>query len=246
MSRIFITGDVHNSIDVTKLSTKNFPEQKELNREDIVIVAGDFGFPWVYGESPEDAYWLDWFTERNYTLVFADGNHENFDALYEYPETVFRGAKCHQLRENVFHVKRGEVLEIGKHKILFMGGAESVDKAYRREFTSWWSQEIPTKEEWDNCFENVSKANIIVSHDCPTSVTDIIYEGHDNSPFSVTYRKPPSTVNRMFEELLYKIKEENIPIKNWFFGHHHRNQVINYEGIEFNLLYKEILELKEK
>ena len=30
MSRLFITGDTHNNIDIEKLNTKHFPEQKGL------------------------------------------------------------------------------------------------------------------------------------------------------------------------------------------------------------------------
>lgn len=40
---IFITGDVHGEIDIHKLNTKNFPIQRELTKDDYVMVAGDFG-----------------------------------------------------------------------------------------------------------------------------------------------------------------------------------------------------------
>ena len=33
-------------------------------------------------ESKNEKYWLDWFEDRNFTLLFLDGNHENFDRLY--------------------------------------------------------------------------------------------------------------------------------------------------------------------
>ena len=47
MSRIFITGDVHNTIDVGKFNNRNFPIQKELT----------------------------WFDNKNFTTLFIDGNH---------------------------------------------------------------------------------------------------------------------------------------------------------------------------
>lgn len=77
---IYITGDVHNTIDVKKFNTKNFPEQKNMTREDLVFIAGDFGFPWFYDlvnkkESAEDKYWLDWFDKKKFTTVVIDGNH---------------------------------------------------------------------------------------------------------------------------------------------------------------------------
>ena len=68
MGRIFYTGDIHNTIDVKTLNTKNFPEQKELTKDDYLICLGDFGFPWKYSMdkkiSDEDKHWLEWFATR--------------------------------------------------------------------------------------------------------------------------------------------------------------------------------------
>ena len=140
MNRIFITGDVHNDIDISKLNTQEFPVQKELTHDDYLIVTGDFGCPWSHPESKTDQYWLKWHNNKKYTTLFVDGNHENFDALETYPIVTFKGARCHQIRENVYHVMRGETLEIGEHKIWCLGGATSHDKEHRTEFISWWSQ----------------------------------------------------------------------------------------------------------
>lgn len=38
---VFVTGDTHACFN--KFSTKRFPEQRQLTREDFVIVCGDFG-----------------------------------------------------------------------------------------------------------------------------------------------------------------------------------------------------------
>ena len=40
---IYITGDTHIPTDVGKLSSKRFPEQKNLTKNDYVIICGDFG-----------------------------------------------------------------------------------------------------------------------------------------------------------------------------------------------------------
>ena len=106
---IYITGDTHGptrlglrSVDgyASRFNMANFPEQKQMTRDDYVIVCGDFGGIWDYdsrygppgssfrkreglacGESKEEKYWLDWLQEKRFTLLFCDGNHENFDRL---------------------------------------------------------------------------------------------------------------------------------------------------------------------
>ena len=35
---IYITGDTHIPVDIQKLSTKRFPEQKEMTKNDYVII----------------------------------------------------------------------------------------------------------------------------------------------------------------------------------------------------------------
>lgn len=52
---IFITGDTHIPIDISKLNVTNFPIQKELSKEDYLIVCGDFGLIW--DKSNEEKYW---------------------------------------------------------------------------------------------------------------------------------------------------------------------------------------------
>jgi len=44
--KIYVTGDTHQEHNSSKLSKKCFPEQKELTKDDFVIVAGDFGYYW--------------------------------------------------------------------------------------------------------------------------------------------------------------------------------------------------------
>ena len=48
---IYITGDTHG--DFQRFGSKYFPQQKEMSREDYVVIAGDFGVLW--DETPESA-----------------------------------------------------------------------------------------------------------------------------------------------------------------------------------------------
>ena len=62
---IYVTGDTHMKIDINKLNTNNFPQQKQLTKKDFVIVCGDFGMVWNGGK--EEKYWLNWLNENNFT-----------------------------------------------------------------------------------------------------------------------------------------------------------------------------------
>ena len=38
---IYVTGDTHANIDIAKLNTTKFPQQKELTKNDFVIITLD-------------------------------------------------------------------------------------------------------------------------------------------------------------------------------------------------------------
>ena len=86
--KIFITGDIHG--EPNRFSRERFPRQKELDKEDYMIICGDFGLVWegkieVQGdcvtvenrESDREKWWLDWLEALPFTGVFVDGNYEN-------------------------------------------------------------------------------------------------------------------------------------------------------------------------
>lgn len=45
---IFVTGDVHGGAEYgsSRFSSKSWPDGRTLSRDDVVVVAGDFGFVW--------------------------------------------------------------------------------------------------------------------------------------------------------------------------------------------------------
>lgn len=235
MSRIFVTGDCHGNQDIEKLDLKHFPEQKHLTRDDVVIVAGDFGAPWDFLESREDRFTLKWHENKSYTTLFVDGNHENFDALQNYPVIDFRGAKNHQIRPHVLHVMRGEVIQLSGHRILCMGGAVSVDKQLRQTGVSWWPEEEPNYKKWHYAADQLVKwhPDIIITHDAPESVIQAmqLYK-HDD----------PDAVERGMEQLLQVIKDEKIPVKDWYFGHHHQDVDVCVNNVNYHLVFNRILE----
>ena len=247
---IYITGDTH--ADFTRFSTDKFPIQKEMTKNDYVIICGDFGGVWSYEkESNQEKYWLDWLNSKNFTTLFVDGNHENFPRLYNYPTQTWQNGKVHKIRDSVFHLARGEIFDIENKKFFTFGGAKSHDiqdgilnmdeeekiYTYRKRGAffrvrnySWWDLELPTNQEMQNGLNNLEKVNYkvdyIITHCAPTNVQALLGRG--------AYKKDYLT------DYLQEISEK-CDFKKWYFGHYHDNKQID---TKYALLYEDIILLK--
>lgn len=248
---IYVTGDIHG--DPRRFSADLFPEQKEMTREDFVIIVGDFGLVWDFREeSYTEKYWLSWLENKPFTTLFIDGNHENFKRLYQYPVETWNGGLTHVIRPHVRHLMRGETFTLQNHTFFAFGGARSHDiddgvldpvddakkikewskdpnKMFRIDGVSWWQQEMPCQEEMDRgryrLNELNDKVDFILSHDAPASIKALIGAG------------------------LYKNDELNIYLENiaqdvdfsaWFYGHLHndRKDIMKFIG-----LYEQIIRI---
>jgi hypothetical protein len=245
MSRIYLTGDIHG--DPRRLSMLGFPEQKELTKEDYVIILGDFGLVWDNVESREEKYWLNWLNDKPFTTLFIDGNHENFDRLNSYPVETWNGGKIQKIRPSVYHLIRGQIFNIDGCKIFTFGGAKSHDikdgileigdpkiKQWSKDYTklfrinklSWWEQELPSNDELSEALSNLEKANydvdFVLTH-CTSTSSAILLGGF----------KDNDVLTNFFENIRPKLN-----FKRWYFGHYHMDKAINtkeicmYEKIE--------------
>ena len=224
---IFITGDTHIPLDISKLNSKNFPQQKELTKNDYVIICGDFGGVW-YGNE-KDNYWLNWLEQRNFTTLFVVGNHENFAALAQYEECSWNGGKVQYIRPSVIHLMRGYVFDLEGMKIFAMGGARSSDRMYRKVDVSWWREEMPNAEEIQRARQNLAindyQVDIMITHDAPQSIARMIdfakSEDDELMPF--------------FDEL-----RNTVGYRHWYFGHFHEDWKIDESH---TVIYNKIIQL---
>lgn len=224
---IYVTGDTHIPIDISKLSSKNFPQQKELTKNDYVIICGDFGGVWYGG--PKDDYWLDWLEEKNFTTLFVDGNHENFAALSQYEPCSWNGGKVQFIRPSVVHLMRGYVYDLEGMKIFAMGGARSSDRAFRTEGVSWWPEEMPNEEEIRRARQNLAindnQVDIIITHDAPRSIARMIdfakSEDDELMPF--------------FDEI-----RNTVGYRHWYCGHFHVDWNVDESH---TVIYNKIIQL---
>ncbi len=116
---IFVTGDTHGRTDFAKLLlfVREYPN---LTKNDYVIIAGDFGAVWEKETLEED---LKPYRDLPFTVLFVDGNHENFDLLNSYPVEIWNGGKVHKIKSNIIHLMRGQVFEITGKTFFTFGGA---------------------------------------------------------------------------------------------------------------------------
>lgn len=223
---IYITGDTHIPVDISKLSTKQFPDQRNMTKDDFLIITGDFGGVW--DNSNEEKYWIKWLNEKNFTTLFVDGNHENFDMLNSYQIENYHGGKVHKIANSIYHLMRGQIFEFDGSLFFTMGGASSHDKEYRIEGKSWWEAELPNNEEYQEAENNLDKVNrkvdYIITHCAPDSIQRILADWYEHDKLT-----------NFLESISWSVE-----YKKWFFGHYHFNHIVDDKHV---LLYDQIIKL---
>jgi len=246
--RIFVCGDTHGmSADTQKLNAKNFPEQKDLTKNDVLIQLGDFGWVWYpIGENKEQEYWLDWLSEKNYTLAVVLGNHENYNVIETLPIEKRWGNEVKVLKRSkgaIYFLKRGGVYTINDKKILAIGGAESIDRANRIEDVSWWRQERLTFQETESCLDEIGihgkTYDYVLTHTCPAGFVN---------RFTDNMSKAKCSVANFLDYI-----DDVVECKEWHFGHFHKDIKINegkyrchYKNSPFELGVEERIEISAK
>ena len=134
---IFMTGDTHG--DFSRLRPVAFREQGGLTKDDYLIICGDFGGVW--DDSEIEQQWLDWLEDRSFTTLFVSGNHENYDLLRSYPTSEWHGGLVQPIRPSVLHLMRGQLYEICRKSLPWVGPAVTTFG------TAFWSLTIQTMSE---------------------------------------------------------------------------------------------------
>ena len=222
---IYVTGDTHQNINIKKLTIDFFPEQKFMTKNDYVIICGDFGCVWDGSNS--DKYWQRWFDNKNFTTLFVDGNHENFNLVKQYPISEWNGGKVQFITPSIIHLMRGEIYNIDGYSFFAMGGASSHDIKFRTENISWWKDELPNDKEYENAFKNLEKHNnkvdFIISHCCSDNVQNMINSNYVHDKLTNFFR----------------IIDETVEFKKWFFGHYH----IDRDFGKYRCLFEDVIKI---
>ena len=228
MSKFFVTGDVHGTLDIKKLYRTGRTIMNTLTPNDYLIICGDFGGVW--DGSKEDEELLDWYARQPYTILFVDGNHENHTLLSQYPVEYWCGGKIHRIRPNLIHLMRGQYYTIDGKTFLTMGGAVSIDRTLRIENVDWWAAELPNAEEIATLRQTMKDHNYtvdyIITHCAPTTVLPAL------SPYF-----EQDEMTQLLDEIYY-----SMDFKYWYFGHYHLHKPAKQRTF---CLYNEVIELEE-
>ena len=222
MGRVFITGDTHQSLDINKLNSKNFPLNSILTKDDILIICGDWGCIW--DGSGEDKYWQNWYEKKNFTTFVVLGNHENYDLIQNYPIVQFCGGRARKVSDSVYLEIRGEVYNFNGKTFLSFGGADSTDKHLRKEGESWWSGERITEEDLENARRNVKKYDYI----------DYVITHTGGSEINRFIGIEPSESDKILDQILSEIK-----YGTHYCGHYH----VDLYYLNHRIIYDDVCEL---
>lgn len=163
--KVLIAGDTHgNSQELEELF-----QDAQIEGATAIIQCGDFGYGWRFRDNlcTFSVLASKLSSKYNIDLYFLDGNHENFDALYELPISPETGLR--PIMAGVTHLPRGSTLKLGNKTFRAFGGANSTDRENRVEGLSWWEQETITDDDVNKAIE-AGVADVFLSHDCPDGI----------------------------------------------------------------------------
>jgi len=157
MTKLYLIGDIHG--DFRFLSRVVYGLRPNLDAGDSILQVGDIGF-WQglrsrYEPSLSPVY-------------FIDGNHDDVAALINSPTVE----PWPQLR----YVRRGDMLVTDHARVLCVGGASSIDRAFRNHrigLGAWFEEEDVTDDDVAWALEQAKRhggVDLLVTHAVPLSV----------------------------------------------------------------------------
>ena len=188
MEKVLVVGDVHGEFGyLNALISRKKP--------DVVICCGDFGYWPKFNE-----YRLSKIRHQGAKILFCDGNHEDHWAL--------RDRDSDELAPGIFYMPRGSIytLEDGR-RVMFFGGADSIDKSLRTVGVDWFPEETITQRDMMSLPD--TKVDIFITHTCPEEIVPALKSNYPDKGLE------PSNV-ALTE--LWKIYVPEL----WFFGHWHQ------------------------
>ncbi len=216
---VYITGDTHGKFRRVAV----FGEEKKLSADDVLIVLGDAALNYFADERDKKLKKL--VSTLPFDIFCIHGNHEMRPTdVDSYQTREYRGGTVWYEQEypNILFAKDGEVYDFDGYKCLVIGGAYSVDKAYRLlRGMHWFVNEQPSDEIKADVESKLAKlggsVDIILSHTCPYK-----YEPREVFLSWINQLEVDKSTEKWLDEI-----EENTDYKKWYCGHFHTEKRID-------------------
>lgn len=186
--KILFIGDVHGKWD-------QYARILEIYHPEHSVQVGDFGIGFA-NEEPEHLeqvrYAMDNFGSDN---RYIRGNHDNPQACADDPRWI---------PDATYDEETG---------IFYLGGALSIDRAWRIEGSTWWANE---ELSYDALFQAIdlyeqAKPRIVVSHEVPESVVHLFFNWYQKEQFTSRTRHALDSMRTIHEPEIH------------IFGHWHHS-----------------------
>lgn len=223
---IVVVGDIHGKIqDIDDVPGFNSIIASKTKPDDLVIQVGDIGFG--FGFIPH-------FPEN---VKLIRGNHDDPQMARLHPNYL------------------GDYGYLPEHKLFYLGGAWSIDWAWRKAYMNrggkaiWWENEELSYHELAKALELYSevKPEIVISHEAPASVVPHVlskitldFKGStmdvgDETSRSILYHRPEKLecIYTRTSAALQKMLDVWQP-KHWVFGHYHIKKDIFIKPTQFH------------
>lgn len=243
--QVLVSGDIHGDFRGIVFKLCNQYGLKDT----LLIVAGDCGFGFEKPGYYETVYnqLSGRLRKANDWVVFIRGNHD--DPSYFSEEKVsYKRWRC---------LPDYSVVQACGHSILCVGGAISIDRYMRKEENArraerghiqtavWWPDEVPVYDEDAIAFIPVEvPIDTVISHTAPS-----FCELNSHRGLQSWAAKDPELISdvekerKAMDRIFIKLKEDEQPVKRWYYGHFHQSWSAQLEGVFFSML--DIEELKE-
>lgn len=227
---IFVTGDTHGSFSHIASFCR---ERPELGADDVMILLGDTGLNY-YGDERDIKKKTRVANRIPMTLLCVHGNHDmRPEGIPSYGEMPWNGGivYCDSTHPRILFAKDGSRFLLDGRSTVAVGGAYSIDKAWRlQKGYRWFPDEQPSNEVRLRTETELGASgwqiDTMLTHTCPLK-----YEPVEAFFSNVDQH----TVDKETERWLDGI-ENRLQYRRWFCGHFHIDKRID----RMHFLYKEI------
>lgn len=161
---VAVAGDWHGNTLGARMAVEKIAETSDAQ---IILHLGDFGI-WTGNSGRKYLFFINKvLTQLDKFLFVTLGNHENYDFVNKFDDVPgMPGCKFLDKHERIIVFSRGYAWEWNDKKFMSFGGANSIDRAYRREGKDWWEGErITDTDVWAGM--DVGKVDVMFCHDAP-------------------------------------------------------------------------------